>query len=139
MRAVAAARSTLGDRADIVRLADFFADGLGDPVDVIRLLLAAEDDHLVWPFVVAHFSDLSQHRNDDVVRAFEHIHALSIAAQNEQRRGAFVARVTADIETIARFLEWGGISWILGPSLMLGTMKVRDPVTIRFELVLETK
>jgi ATP-binding cassette, subfamily B, bacterial len=56
------------------------------------------------------------------IRAFEHIHALSIAAQNEQRRGAFVARVTADIETIARFLEWGGISWILGPSLMLGTI-----------------
>src|SRR4051794_24616388 len=56
------------------------------------------------------------------IRAFEHIHALSIAAQNEQRRGAFVARVTADIETIARFLEWGGISWILGPSLMLGTV-----------------
>jgi putative ABC transport system ATP-binding protein len=32
--------------------------------------------------------------------------------------------VTADIETIARFLEWGGISWILGPSLMLGTIVV---------------
>ncbi|MFL5737624.1 MAG: ABC transporter ATP-binding protein [Actinomycetota bacterium] len=56
------------------------------------------------------------------IRAFEHIHALSIAAQNEQRRGAFVARVTADIETIARFLEYGGIAWILGPSLMVGTV-----------------
>jgi ATP-binding cassette, subfamily B, bacterial len=56
------------------------------------------------------------------IRAFEHIHALSIAAQNEQRRGAFVARVTADIEEIARFLEWGGISWVLGPSLMVGTV-----------------
>lgn len=31
--------------------------------------------------------------------------------------------------------EWG----IKPPSLMLGTMKVRDPVTIRFELVLEPK
>lgn len=31
--------------------------------------------------------------------------------------------------------EWG----IKPPSLMLGTMKVRDPVTIRFELLLETK
>ncbi|MDP9295905.1 MAG: ABC transporter ATP-binding protein/permease [Actinomycetota bacterium] len=56
------------------------------------------------------------------IRAFTHIHELSIAAQNEQKRGAFVARVTADIETIAQFLEWGGISWILGPSLMLGTV-----------------
>jgi len=33
--AVAAARRTLGDRADIVRLADFFADDLGEPFDVI--------------------------------------------------------------------------------------------------------
>jgi len=31
--------------------------------------------------------------------------------------------------------EWG----MKPPSLMLGTMKVRDPVTIRFELVLEAK
>jgi hypothetical protein len=31
--------------------------------------------------------------------------------------------------------EWG----IKPPSLMLGTMKVRDPVTIRFDLVLEGK
>ena len=33
--AVAAARRTLADQADIVRLADFFADDLGDPFDVI--------------------------------------------------------------------------------------------------------
>jgi ATP-binding cassette, subfamily B, bacterial len=55
------------------------------------------------------------------IRAFEHIHRLSIADQNESTRGAFVARVTADIETIAQFLEWGGIGWILGTALMLGT------------------
>src|SRR5204863_468653 len=30
------------------------------------------------------------------VRAFEHVHELSIAEQSEQKRGAFVARVTAD-------------------------------------------
>ena len=33
--AIAAARRTLGDRADIARLADFFADDLGEPFDVI--------------------------------------------------------------------------------------------------------
>ena len=55
------------------------------------------------------------------IRAFEHIHRLSIADQNESSRGTFVARVTADIETIAQFLEWGGIGWILGTSLMVGT------------------
>jgi len=55
------------------------------------------------------------------IRAFEHIHRLSIADQTESSRGTFVARVTADIETIAQFLEWGGIGWILGTALMLGT------------------
>jgi len=33
--AIAAARRTLGDRANIARLADFFADDLGEPFDVI--------------------------------------------------------------------------------------------------------
>ena len=34
-----------------------------------------------------------------------------------------------------RMTEWG----VKPPSLMLGTMKVHDPVTVRFELVLEPK
>ncbi|MDP9242508.1 MAG: ABC transporter ATP-binding protein/permease [Actinomycetota bacterium] len=70
------------------------------------------------------------------IRAFTHIHELSIAAQNEQKRGAFVARVTADIETIAQFLEWGGISWILGPSLMLGTIVMMLVYSWQLTLVL---
>jgi len=54
------------------------------------------------------------------VRTFRHIHALSIAEQTAERRGAFVARVTADIDTIAMFMEWGAISWILSFTLMAG-------------------
>jgi putative ABC transport system ATP-binding protein len=55
------------------------------------------------------------------VRAFAHIHRLSIAEQSEQKRGAFVSRVTADIDTLGQFLEWGGISWITSAALMVGT------------------
>ncbi len=55
------------------------------------------------------------------IRAFEHIHDLSIAAQSEHKRGAFVARVTADVDVIGQFLEWGGISWITSTAVMLGT------------------
>jgi putative ABC transport system ATP-binding protein len=54
------------------------------------------------------------------VRTFRHIHALSIAEQTAEKRGAFVARVTADIDTIAMFMEWGAISWILSFTLMIG-------------------
>jgi putative ABC transport system ATP-binding protein len=55
------------------------------------------------------------------VRTFRHIHALSIAEQTAKRRGAFVARVTADIDTIAQFMEWGAMTWILSLSVMAGS------------------
>jgi ATP-binding cassette, subfamily B, bacterial len=55
------------------------------------------------------------------VRAFAHIHRLSIAEQTAEKRGAFVSRVTADIDTLGQFLEWGGISWITSAALMFGT------------------
>ncbi len=46
------------------------------------------------------------------VRGFEHIHRLSIATQSRERRGVFVARVTADVDTLSKFTEEGGIEWI---------------------------
>ena len=54
------------------------------------------------------------------VRAFAHIHRLSIAEQGEQKRGAYVARVTADIDTLGQFLEWGALSWVTALALMFG-------------------
>jgi ATP-binding cassette, subfamily B, bacterial len=58
------------------------------------------------------------------VRAFAHIHALSISEQTAEKRGVFVSRVTADVETLSHFLEWAGISWITGSMLLLGTLVV---------------
>lgn len=58
------------------------------------------------------------------VKVFAHIHRLSIAEQTTERRGAFVARVTADVDTMAQFLDWGGISWITNPALMAATLVV---------------
>lgn len=57
-------------------------------------------------------------------RTFAHIHRLSISVQNEEKRGALVSRVTNDVETIAQFLEWGGINWIVSLTLMSGTLLV---------------
>ena len=55
------------------------------------------------------------------VRVFAHIHSLSIAEQTEQKRGVYVARVTADVDTLSQFLEWSGVSWITGSVLIIGT------------------
>ena len=53
------------------------------------------------------------------VRLFEHIHRLSIADHTEERKGALVARVTSDVETLAQFFQWGGLAWLLDGTLML--------------------
>jgi putative ABC transport system ATP-binding protein len=56
------------------------------------------------------------------VRTFEHIHRLSIAEQTEEKRGVFVARVTADVDTLSQFTEWGGIDWIISFALAFGAL-----------------
>jgi ATP-binding cassette, subfamily B, bacterial len=58
------------------------------------------------------------------VRTFDHIHRLSVAEHNDQRRGALVARVTSDIETLAQFMEWGAVAWIVDGLLVLATVAV---------------
>jgi ATP-binding cassette, subfamily B, bacterial len=52
-------------------------------------------------------------------RLIGHIHRLSLADHNDERRGALVARVTSDIETLAQFFQWGGLAWLLDGTLML--------------------
>jgi putative ABC transport system ATP-binding protein len=63
------------------------------------------------------------------VRAFEHIHRLSIAEHEDHRRGALVARVTSDIETLAQFFENGAVAWVVDTLLIaasVGVMAVYD-------------
>ncbi len=52
-------------------------------------------------------------------RLIGHIHQLSLADHGEERRGGLVARVTSDIETLAQFFQWGGMSWMRNTALML--------------------
>jgi len=53
------------------------------------------------------------------VRVIAHIHRISLADHNEERRGALVARVTSDVETLAEFFQWGGLALLIDGSLML--------------------
>lgn len=43
------------------------------------------------------------------VRAFRHIHDLSALHHAAEHRGALVSRVTADVDEISRFMQWGGL------------------------------
>ncbi|MGZ8619768.1 MAG: ABC transporter ATP-binding protein, partial [Actinomycetota bacterium] len=56
------------------------------------------------------------------VRTFEHIHDLSIAEQSDEKRGVFVARVTADVDALQQFMEWGGIAWIISFAQVIGAL-----------------
>ena len=50
------------------------------------------------------------------IRTFDHLHRLSMLDLQAERRGALVARVTSDIETIQHWMEWGGVGMVLGLS-----------------------
>ena len=43
------------------------------------------------------------------VRAFRHIHDLSMLHQASEQRGVLVARVTSDIDQVSRFMQWAGL------------------------------
>lgn len=49
---------------------------------------------------------------------------LSLAEHADERRGDLVSRVTGDIDTLARFLDWGAYSWIVDSSVAIGAFAV---------------
>jgi ATP-binding cassette, subfamily B, bacterial len=69
------------------------------------------------------------------VRAFNHIHALSMAHHTEEQRGALVSRVTSDVETLGQFFRWGGLAWIINSALMLAALMAMVVYDWRLALV----
>ncbi len=78
----------------------------GDPVEVMRLMLAAQDDADLWPFFARHFSELSATRLTEVAALFD-----GLEPPIEQRDGTL-----ALIHAIAEW-EHG-----YGPSLRSGQL-----------------
>ena len=59
------------------------------------------------------------------ISTFGQLHRMSMLDLQAQRRGALVARVTSDVETIQQFWEWGGVGMVLGSAqvvLAMGAM-----------------
>lgn len=54
------------------------------------------------------------------IRAFRHVHDLSVLTQNTERRGSLVSRVTSDVDTISLFVQWGGIMLLLSLLQIVG-------------------
>lgn len=47
------------------------------------------------------------------VKAFRHVHDLSMLSQSGQRRGSLVSRVTSDVDQISQFMQSGGLMVIV--------------------------
>ena len=69
------------------------------------------------------------------IKLFDHIHRLSLADHNEEKRGALVSRVTSDIETLTMFFSWGGLSLLLDGSQMVAVACVMLAYDWRLALV----
>jgi len=53
------------------------------------------------------------------VRAFRHVHDLSVLTQNTERRGSLVSRVTGDVDTLSQFVQWGGLLLVVSIGQLL--------------------
>jgi ATP-binding cassette subfamily B protein len=53
------------------------------------------------------------------IKAFRHVHDLSMLHQQTQSRGSLVSRVTSDVDQISTFMQWGGIIVIVSVGQML--------------------
>jgi putative ABC transport system ATP-binding protein len=47
------------------------------------------------------------------IKAFRHVHDLSMLSQSTERRGSLVSRVTSDVDTISTFMQWGGLMLVI--------------------------
>jgi ATP-binding cassette, subfamily B, bacterial len=47
------------------------------------------------------------------VKAFRHVHDLSVLHQQGQRRGSLVSRVTSDVDQLSTFMQWGGVLGVI--------------------------
>src|SRR5699024_4866511 len=87
---------TLVWQTALIAAAVLLLASLADATPHIRLFLAAE----AGPAHLRH-------------AAFAHIHHLSVLPQHPERRGPLVSRVTTDVDTISRFVQWGGMQLIM--------------------------
>ena len=65
------------------------------------------------------------------LKAFRHIHDLSVLTQSTERRGALVSRVTSDVDTISMFVQFGGLMLLISTAqIVLATilMFIYSPV-----------
>ena len=72
------------------------------------------------------------------VKAFRHLHRLSVLHVDTERRGALVARVTSDIEAVQEFMDWGGVGVLVGSAQVVLTLVAMVVYDWRLALLVAT-
>lgn len=87
----------------------------GADLDYVRLMALLAGLGMAVTVIAAYLMNVRIFRASEAglatlrIKAFRHVHDLSVLTQNTERRGALVARVTSDVDTISRFVQWGGL------------------------------
>jgi putative ABC transport system ATP-binding protein len=69
------------------------------------------------------------------IRAFRHIHDLSMLHQASEQRGVLVSRVTSDVDQISRFMQWGGLMLLTNGGQALLALVVMLILSVHLGLV----
>ncbi len=51
---------------------------------------------------------------------FDHVHRMSLQAHNRHSTGVLISRITADIDVLGRFVDWGMFVWMVQPFVLVG-------------------
>ncbi|MEO3783525.1 ABC transporter ATP-binding protein [Actinocorallia sp. B10E7] len=100
--------------------------GAGGPdMDYIRKAVGACAVAVLLTGVAAYLMNVRLYRSTETglaslrVRAFRHVHDLSMLTQSGERRGALVSRVTGDVDQISQFMQWGGLMLLVSAAEVL--------------------
>jgi ATP-binding cassette subfamily B protein len=69
------------------------------------------------------------------IRAFRHIHDLSMLHQASEQRGVLVSRVTSDVDQISRFMQWAGLMLLVNGLQALLALAVMLVMSVQLGLV----
>ncbi|HEX6220069.1 MAG TPA: ABC transporter ATP-binding protein [Acidimicrobiia bacterium] len=69
------------------------------------------------------------------IRAFRHIHDLSMLHQASEQRGVLVTRVTSDVDQISRFMQWAGLQLLVNGLQALLALVVMLVMSVQLGLV----
>lgn len=69
------------------------------------------------------------------IRAFRHIHDLSMLHQAGEQRGVLVSRVTSDVDQISRFMQWAGLMLFVNGGQALLALVVMLVLSVHLGLV----